>query len=532
MLVALGMSFISYRHFTKHNDFPVFYHPDEWSKVEQIGSQQQVRNLNHPLLMLETANLLREYRGTTLDDERELAITGRCASALLASIGVFCFAMTGYAAYRFVGLFIVGSSAMLCPWLLVYAHYMKEDATLIGGIGVAVLGATLVVFARRGWSQLLACIVLGVGVAAAASGKYVGAAAVVPAVFTLSIAKVYSWWTVPLRFLIVAAVALASFVAINARGFEDPWTLTPEPRSQAAFQGEFEHGTTQHDGLRLATPGLYCLRIAAGDWQPHLWAFFAIGVGAFFWRFSRRRNPLSRFGFVIGSFLATFIIVLAFDAIPFARYALPITVLGYVVASCAISTAVARTPVRVRAALTAFSLMPILFLQGSICARFDHQFADDSRQRLTEWLASNVPRGTQIVADHFAAIRPRGDYWRHPETPRIRAYIRTGSHACNFGTLQQLAASGVKYVVTAEPNYQRFFAPGVVAAEGYETDLTSARRFYLTLFARGKLVWSSKPLPPSGAYVDPELRVYDVSDFAKDAPEPAKQPGWLERFWR
>ena len=43
-------------------------------------------------------------------------------------------------------------------------------------IMVAMLGACWVVSAKKLWSQLIAAMVLGIGVGAAASGKYVGAA--------------------------------------------------------------------------------------------------------------------------------------------------------------------------------------------------------------------------------------------------------------------------------------------------------------------------------------------------------------------
>jgi hypothetical protein len=535
IVIAIAMAWASYHLFTRNNDFPLDYHPDEWSKVNQIASRTQIRNLNHPLLMLETANLLREYWGLSLRaDDRELAIVGRRASALIASIGVFCFALTGFVCYRFVGLLIVGCSAMLCPSLLVFAHYMKEDASLAGGIGVAVLGAAMTAVAKRWSTQLLAACVLGIGCAAAASGKYVGAAVLAPALLALCIARVPSWWALPARFVMFFSIATASFVAINARAFEDPWTLTLKPHAPYAFQDEFEHGITEHSGLRLATPGLYCLRIAAENWQWHLWTFVGIALASTAWMLIRRRpGAVSRWGIVAGAFFATFITVLAFNAIPFQRYALPITVLGYIFAACAISATIVRFADRRRVILfTALALMPILVLQGRRCLQYNRQFISDSRERLSQWIATNVPAGTRIVADNFASLDRTGDPWRFPDRKRFRAYVSSRGYACNSGSLQSLARSGVKYVVTAEPNYQRFFAPGVMPSAGNEDYFDFARSFYTTLFERGTLVWSSKPVPPSGAYVDPELRVYDITGFKNDPVEARPTRNWLNRFFR
>lgn len=534
VLIAVFMSLGSYYLFTQNNDFPLSYHPDEWSKVDQIASRTQMRNLNHPLLLLETANLLREYRGLSIRaDDRDLAIVGRSASALLASIGVFGFAMAGFACYRFVGLLIVGCSAMLCPWLLVFAHYMKEDASLIGGIGVAFLGAALTMTARTWWTQLLAVIVLGIGTAAAASGKYVGAATVAPALLCVVIARVPRWWVVPSRILLLASVALATFVAINARAFEDPWTLTLKPYVPLAFEEEFEHGTTEHTGIRLLVPNLYCLRTAARHWQWHTWSFAGVGLVTFGWMLTRKRLYVTRWGVVAMSFLLIFATVLSFDAIPFQRYALPNGVLGYVLAACAVSGVICQSKDhRRRLLFTMFALMPIVVLQTRMCMAYNAQFRDDSRERLTQWLAANAGPGTRIVADHFAALDRVGDVWRFPDRKRYSAFVSSRGFACNSGSLSDLARRGVKYVVTAEPDYQRFFVPGVVASEGNEDFVDYARNWYTTLFAKGQLVWSSKPSPPSDAYVDPELRVYDITSLKDIQTESEPRRNWLERFFR
>jgi hypothetical protein len=237
---------------------------------------------------------------------------------------------------------------------------------------------------------------------------------------------------------------------------------------------------------------------------------------------------------VLAAFPFTFVLVLSFNAIPFQRYALPITVLGYVVAACAISAVIVRLAIQPRTAavLTCLTLMPIVFFQGRWCLQYNHQFLDDSRERLSQWIANHVPPGTRIVADHFAALDRVGDPWRFPDRKRYRANVSSGGFAFGRGSLPSLARSGVRYVVAAEPNYQRYFAPGVIAAEGDEYSFEYARSFYATLFARGELVWSSKPTPPSGAYVDPELRVYDISTFKNDPQEERPARGWFDRMFR
>lgn len=545
LICSAAISGVSYSLFTRNNDFPITYHPDEWSKVDQIASQRQPRNLNHPLLMLEAANVLRGWSDVSLRDDLAVAIVGRNTSALLASIGVFCFGMAGFVLFRLVGLAIVGTTLALCPPLLVYAHYFKEDASLIGGIGVAVLGATLVLTARQCWTQALSAIVLGIGCAAAASGKYVGAAVIAPALLAVFIAHIPRWWAVPIRIVVFLVVAAVTFVAINARAFDDPWTLTLKPYAQYSFEEEFEHGTTSHDGVRLTTPGLFCIRIAASEVMPHLWIGFALSIAAIVFaaiaRSRSKRLPVESFSSsesttpfrvsirtmaVLLGFLATFALVLSFNAIPFARYALPITVLSYFLIACVICVAIGalQFSMRARVLVVCLSLAVIVFMQGRRCLQYDRQFADDSRQRLRDWVALNLPRGSTIIADSFAQLSARGDRHRFPNQPRLNVYVRGFGHAASAGPLHRLAASGIRYVVVAEPNYQRFFAPGVEAVEGTEQRLEAMRAFYMDLFARGTLLWSSKPSPANNAYVDPELAIYDITVFKDDPPGTSLEP--------
>jgi hypothetical protein len=85
--LALLLAGASLWMFTQNNDFPLDYHPDEPGKVAQLMHPDQIRNFNHPLLMLETANAVRVGLGVD-SDERAIAIAGRWTSAALAAVAV------------------------------------------------------------------------------------------------------------------------------------------------------------------------------------------------------------------------------------------------------------------------------------------------------------------------------------------------------------------------------------------------------------------------------------------------------------
>lgn len=527
-VVALGWGLLALWVFTRNNDFPISYHPDESSKVLQLLSPWERRNFNHPLLMLESADLVRKVFEVPRR-QRDVVIAGRCTSAALASAGVVALALAGYAAFGWIGLLICGSAMALCPPLLVEAHYLKEDTSLAAGIMLAILGAVLVIRAGRHWTQLLATTVLATGCAAAMSGKYIGVATVIPALLTLGMARLFRWWAVPARFAVFALVTLVVAVAINHRAFRSVWRLELSRQAQSSMSEEVTHGTTGHDGLALAQPNAFCLRIALHHMLPHLWILGAAGLG---WAIWKRR--ITRLSLVAASFLLTFAAVLSFNPIPFARYALPIAVGMYFAAGLLVAYGVAAIPMpgRWRALALVGCVASIVVFQGLRCANFNRQYADDSRQRLREWVAANLPADTYIVSDGYTGLGDPGDPWRFPGQARLRHDINRGFYAADFGPLESQANRGVDYVAVAWSNYQRFFEPAVGAMPGAERYLERQRKFYTDLFSRGQLVWSSVPEPPTYSYVNMELRLYRITHLAT-APRP--KPGvsdMLRRMFR
>jgi hypothetical protein len=468
-------------------------------------------NFKHPLLMLEAANLAIEVFDTPADP-REIVQAGRFASAALASIGVVALAIAGYLAYGTAGLLIGGLTMALCPYLLVYAHYLKEDASLVAGIMLAVLGARLVISAPDEFTQLLATIVLGIGAGAAASGKFVGAGVVVPCLFTLCIARVPHWWTVPTRLILFAVVAVGTVIFINQRAFLDWTSLELLPQAQVGLNEEYRHGRAGHNSLTLPVPNTWCLKTSVGEMMPHLWAM--VGAGAL-WIILRRK--IGRWGLVVGAFLLTFIVELSYNTIIFARYALPITVLMYFAASQLAASLVSDLQKKTiwGHAVLAGCVAVIVGLQGWRCWRFTEYFRDDSRQRAREWIAANVPSGSMIVADYYADLHSAGDPWRFPNQPHLTQRINVGGMfaSANGGSAQDLANRGVDYVVAASCSYQRFFEP-VQAMGGYDSWLTRNRGFYEDIFKNGELVWHFAPDPDTHSYVNMEIRVYKISQLA------------------
>jgi hypothetical protein len=127
------------------------------------------------------------------------------------------------------------------------------------------------------------------------------------------------------------------------------------------------------------------------------------------------------------------------------------------------------------------------------CWRFDMQFADDSRQRLHEWAARNLPVEATILVEDYTGLDGPGDPWRHPDQATIQARVLRARSAADQGkSIGQLKAAGIDYVVVAEPRYERYFRPAIHGGSfGQPEDLTEHQRFYRRTF--------EPPAHPAGA---------------------------------
>src|SRR5215207_2221696 len=86
LLVFLGVFALGLAVFTRHNDFPFYYHPDEPGKVGQLTKNK--RNLHHPLLMLTMTDLARRtvLWGEAKKDPQAVAVVGRWMTAAAAAL--------------------------------------------------------------------------------------------------------------------------------------------------------------------------------------------------------------------------------------------------------------------------------------------------------------------------------------------------------------------------------------------------------------------------------------------------------------
>lgn len=508
LVASVLLGFLAFYLSTRNNDFPVQYHPDEWSKIAQVRGDKEDWNFNHPLLMLHAARLYCNWFAVP-DHPRSLSNAGRSTSAILVGIGVVAFSLAAWMQGGFAALLLAGAAIAMCPSLIVHGHYFKEDTSLVFGISVTVLGAAMHCASRHWWTRVLAAVVLGAGCALAMSGKYVGVATVIPALLALLISPIRYWWITVIQIVMFIVVGGALGMWINSEAFEDPWNFKLRDDVQSHVEDQYDHATASewmHGQVVLRTPGFFCVRMAARQIPLVLWTLAAIALLAW-----ACRPWCSRWMISLAMLILTYAVVLAYDAIPIPRYALPLTVLTSFALAQIVAAVIMKRSKQWRWAVIGIAIVALFAVNLRACLKLNRQFADDSRQRLREWIATSLPRGALIVGERYTGLDNNGDPWRFPNSPRLTQLIFPCNFAGDFRSVENLRQRKINYLVVAEPAYGRFLYPESTAGAGQERRYRETREFYERLFREMKPIWQSDPDPPSDSYVNPAIRVYEIT---------------------
>lgn len=518
--------------YTRHNDFTPAYHPDEPGKISQILSDGSRRNLNHPLLMLEAAHWAHKWLGAPRDPQAVVEI-GRLVSAGMAVGTVVALAWLGYAVAGLIGMLVVGMVMGLCPQLLTYAHYLKEDTSLVFGIAVVLLGTRLTWSARRWWTRILALTVLGAGVGLAASGKYPGAATLALAMPVAILAPrlwLVSRLIAPV-WVVITAVAVAMLVnhrVINdldaiyeqlpqAAGSGMTWVERGDaavralfqPDIVAAFERELDHSTEGHHALTMDRPNGFFIGLFGDETMLHVRilavVYLVSVVGTVAWKLRRWWDVW------IILFAAGYLGMLSMSVIGFHRYFLPVAVMTYLFAALGLLAVINAFSWswKARMIATAGALVLIGTLQGARCANFIGQFADDSRHRVRAWVRDTLPPGTRMVVDNYTGLSHyTGDHRPSQQTGPLGVWVRGYMFAPEFGSMERLRSQRIEYVAVCDIAYARFFNPHARDTPYAKGRLESYRQWYEALDRDHELVWSEPPRPNMHAFTNPEIKVY------------------------
>jgi hypothetical protein len=469
------------------SDFPYFYHTDEPGKARQIieGS----RNLHHPLLMLESANLLVRALGRPLEPQA-VTETGRLLSAIFCALAAGLLALTMAAFRPWPEAMLAGVLLLFQPDVQEYARFFKEDPSLMFGWAC--------VFAAMAWFErhpgLWPTVALGAAVGVAASGKYVGIVMLLPAVCLmvmvvrraradgLSGRKPVSW---PVLSGVFLAALLVVFAVINIRMLLDTETLraslTKETTLVLEGQGS-EQKSIPHGGMfeRLFN------RCA------HLLPFVAIG----WWTVWRERKTIGWTPMFVVLSPWALALLLAFSAKDSGRYFMPAS-LGLAAASAigvATLAGLFQEPGVRRRVAVACALI-VLGASFGRCWDYFRGFQSDARKEMLVWMSENLPPGSRVLQGRKVTLPDSsGQYaeaWHlalpdhiHLETCKMVSSV--------VSSPVEARARGFTHIALAGDEYKVYV--GDEKAKAAKADEFARRReFYTSLFRDGKIVWERMP---------------------------------------
>lgn len=492
--------------YTRANDFSIDYHPDEGGKVNQVISGR--RNYRHPQLMLEVATIVstikgeRPILGTREDplpeDEARVVTTGRSVSAGFAAAAVVVLALTAYRAAGGWAMAITAACVGLCAPLIVNAHYMKEDASLVFGVSLMVSALYHVWSTRDADSQkrAWAAALFGGACAAAVSGKYVGITLAVPAMAVVLLAAPTKLpASISRRNL--AKAALLGFVLVL---MVVNWRIAKKPAAFAkSLTQQTREGISEHKGLTIKKPSAYFAEAVWEETVPAVRVLAAAGLIQIAYMAWKRQPWLS----LLPIAAAYYLVLMSFASMPNHRYILPVTVLIHAMAATSIVLAMYALRRRRLAfhAIGAVAVIGLLAIMIPPAKAIDREFANDSRDRVAQWLADNLPAGEVLWVDHGVQL-PRPPSGRPIETKSLLE-----------ATVNPDVNTRVKYVLVCDLQYDRFFSRYIIPADAPKAveDFERRKTWYERLFASGKVLWKSEPEYPTYAITNPTIRVYQVT---------------------
>jgi hypothetical protein len=412
-----------------------------------------------------------------------------------------------------------GAALALHHQIYELSHYMKEDSALLMGVAFTFLAA--VAYAQV--PSNLRALILGVSAGLAISGKYLGVvvlAVAIPAVWLHSEAQRQR----RLAFFVAGLVALILLVNL-------PLFLHPEVFRQS-FRHEMVRVIEGQDDATHRVPHTLYWNIFVDDSSPLIWllllTFLIVRWG--------RRGGLLMVQRLIVLFPFAYALLLSFSPKVNDRYFLPATAI-FVLIACLGTMDAPRVvqaiwkvfglphPERAlagrwRRSAIAVAILALVIMEftGWSAGKpgwftYDQAFQRDDKAELITWMKANLPKEAKVAADLGAGLvdqNPRKDKpgaLLEAQLQNLPQKLLVSKYAADIGTIDQLRAQGVSYVVVSENSYGRYFRTGVQVKEEKGGKFANDRAFYEALFREEPLFERERR---TVIYLHPGIRVYRI----------------------
>ncbi|HEX8296972.1 MAG TPA: phospholipid carrier-dependent glycosyltransferase [Chthoniobacteraceae bacterium] len=492
--------------FSRHNEFPYHYHPDEPGKVEQIIEGKW--NFHHPMLLLAATKAVVETADVPRM-EQPVVIAGRWVSATFMSVAVVALSLLAYAWRGWPAAFASGATLALHHQLYELAHYLKEDSALLAGIALSFL-------------MLLACwwrpsparvALLGVACGLALSGKYLGAV-------TIGLALPVLWRIAPeearrSRVAIYFAALLLTLLLVNFP------ILQQLALFQESFGREMDSVVKGQRGLTRSVPHAQYWNVFIDNTTPAIWALLAVFLHARW----RERRELALPEWLVIAFPFAYALALSFSPKSNDRYFLPATAAFTLFAALATMDFGQFFRRGRNRRLAIFGSAAVLVL-GQIPSwfRYEVAFQKDDTAELIAWLNELVPADAVIAKDNRVQL-PDPKKKKHAErlgvVPQKVIAERFAADVSiellkergvrGLGTIEELRSLGVTHVAVSESDYGRFFLKGLRPQKDGREDFDRRKIFYERLLRDGNPIFERDR--GTVIYLHPGIRVYRLADL-------------------
>ena len=483
--LLLGLFVLALGIFTRHNDYPFYYHPDEFGKCKQVVDGTRSFNFHHPLLLLNVASPLKKLAGKGPDTSKpaqlqKAVVAGRRASALFAAVTVAALAVAGYLLGGSGGAFGAGIVMLLFPPLFEHAHIFKEDAAVVMGLALTCMAAAL--FWIEPECRRRAGL-LGVAVGLAVSGKYIGLTALAIALPVILFAPGERRMR---RIGIFAAAIAITFIVANRQMF------THLGEWLESFNREFGMSVSGSRGLATQSPVAQYL-----NWF-HLTvptaAIVFLALNALNLVTTARRRSLADWLIFLFPFAFTAMLMLSPRVSD--RYFLPAAVLfnfnalvGVGVSAEWFTRAFGKFRFAGQIAFAAIALSIGWWGQFQLFGKTYAQFQTDDRRELEAWMEANLPPGSKVVQDYAIHLPDADDHKQEGMKRAFKHQVRGHEFVPDLGTLDELRAQGVGYVATTPKKSQRYTSGAMIPRDEVKEEFERRKAFYTALPQQAKLLW-------------------------------------------